>query len=131
VTRSELLARERSADARQLAVVAAYSGLEAVLYALLSHATINRTTIRANGQVIGFDDALREYEDALVASGHLAAGRHVTGHHVLRSLTHIRDGVVHRGIEPTAANTDQIVEATVAFCGEQVALVFGIDPRNE
>jgi hypothetical protein len=127
VERAQLLASEFSVDARQVAVVAAYSGLEATLYALLSDATLDRTTVRPNGQVIGFDAALTEYEDALVSLGHLGAGRHVRGHHVLRSLSHVRDGVVHRGTTPSPTDTAQIVAAVVDFCREHVPLILGID----
>lgn len=128
VERAELLASESSAVARQVAVVAAYSGLEATLYALLSDPALNRTTVRANGQVIGFDAAFNSYEEALVDLGHLESGRHVGGHHVLRSLTHVRDGVVHRGTAPSASDTAQIVTAVISFCRVHVPLIVGVDP---
>jgi hypothetical protein len=113
--RADLLATENSSDARQLAVVAAYTALEGVLYALLGHPTINATTVRANGQVIGFDEAWQKYEAALVESG----------------LTIIRDGVVHRGIQPSADDTARIVEAAVRFASEQVPEIFGFDPSQD
>ncbi|MEA2251440.1 MAG: squalene-hopene/tetraprenyl-beta-curcumene cyclase [Solirubrobacteraceae bacterium] len=128
VERAQLLASEFSVDARQVAVVAAYSGLEATLYALLSDATVNRTTVRPNGQVIGFDAALAEYEDALVSLGQLQAGRHIRGHHVLRSLTHVRDGVVHHGTAPSPTDAAQIVTAVLDFCREYVPLILDADP---
>lgn len=127
VRRGELLARERSADGRQLAVVAAYTGLEAVLYALLAHPTINETTVRANGRGIGLNDALATFEQALVDLAHLQARRHVAGRDVLRRLTHVRDGVVHRGTQPTEADTSQILTEVTLFCRRYVPLLFGVD----
>jgi hypothetical protein len=126
--RAELLAEEDSSDARQLAVVGAYTALEAVLYALLSHPSVGATTVRANGQAIGFDQALVDIEAAFVTLGHLATGRHVVGHNVLRTLTHVRDGVVHRGTQPAAGDTERIIRATTTFCHTYVPLLFGVDP---
>jgi hypothetical protein len=128
VTRSQLLLDEHSAEARQLSVIAAYTGLETVLYALLSHPSINATTMRANGRVIGLDDALNGYEAALVAAGTLKAGAHVTGNHVLRSFTNVRDSVVHRGVEPSQQDTAVIVDACIAFCRQYIPATFGLDP---
>ncbi|HTZ63259.1 MAG TPA: hypothetical protein VMB51_04080 [Solirubrobacteraceae bacterium] len=132
VGRAQLLAQERSVDARQLAVVAAYTGLESVLYALLAHPTISVSTTRSgSGQTIGFDEALLAYETALVELGHLDAGKHVGGHHRLRGLTSVRDGVVHHGQQPSTAETKEIVQAALRFCREQIPLVMGIDPLED
>jgi len=131
VTRAEVLTAERSGDSRQLAVVAAYTGLEGVLYALLSHPSFGIPAVRPNGQSIGFDQALLDFEAALVGLGRLQAGRHVAGHNVLRGLTHIRDGVVHRGARPSAADAARITTAAVAFCREHVPATFGFDPLDD
>jgi hypothetical protein len=132
VDRAQLLAQERSVDARQLAVIAAYTGLESVVYALLAHPTISIATTRSGGsQTIGFDAALLAYENALVGLGHLDADKHVRGHHRLRGLTSVRDGVVHHGHQSSAAETEEIVQAALRFCREQIPLVMGVDPLDD
>ncbi len=60
--------------------------------------------------------------------GRLQPGRHVGGHHVLRSLTNVRDGVVHRGVQPTAAQANEIVRQALRLCQEQIPHVIGWDP---
>jgi len=99
-----------------------------VLYALLSHPSINATTTRPNGYLIGLDDALKDYETTLVVAGALAAGQHIDGHHVLRTFTRVRDSVVHGGAEPSPQDTERIVAASVAFCRKYIPPTFGLDP---
>lgn len=128
--RAQLLGRERSTDARQLAVIAAYTAIEALLYALLAHPDLDIATVRANGQSIGFDEALLQYEAALIRLGRLDVGKHLSGHSTLRSLTHVRDGLVHRGTQPSAEDTNRILEAIDRFVREQVPPAFGFDPTD-
>jgi Squalene-hopene cyclase C-terminal domain len=129
--RAQILGLERSTDARQLAVIAAYTAIEAILYALLAHPDLDIATVRANGLAIGFDEALIQYEAALVELGRLDAGKHVGGHSTLRSLTHVRDGVVHRGTQPSAVDTHRILAAVGRLVREQVPAIFGFDPTDD
>lgn len=129
--RGRVLGLERSIDARQLAVIAAYTAVESVLYALLGHADFSVATVRDNGQSIGFDDALHAYESRLVELGRLEEGKHVNGHSTLRSLSHVRDGVIHRGTQPSPADTERILTSSAHFVSEQVTSVFGFDPTED
>ncbi len=87
--------------------------------------------MRANGLAIGFDEALLQYEAALIEFGRLDAGKHVGGHSTLRSLTHVRDGVMHRGTQPSTVDTDRILAAVGRFVRDQVPAIFGFDPTDD
>jgi hypothetical protein len=87
--------------------------------------------VRANGLTIGFDAALLQYEAALVDLGRLDAGKHVGDHSTLRSLTHVRDGVVHRGTQPSADDANGILPAVDRFVREQVPATFRFDPTDD
>jgi hypothetical protein len=130
VRRGRLLGLERSIDARQLAVIAAYTGIESILYALLGHADFDAATVRDSGLSIGFDKALHAYESRLVELGRLEEGKHVAGYSTLRSLSHVRDGVVHRGTQPSSDDTQRVLTSSARFVCEQVAAVFGFDPSE-
>lgn len=116
-------AREESlrdnAGSRRLAVIAAYHGLEALLYAALKErgAPVFRTEKGKHNETIGFQGALRAYGEAVEES------KRLPGYDILERLRYRRDQVVHKADDP-GDETAEVVDGALRYGSALTRLAF-------
>lgn len=113
ILRGERLSREDSLEARQLAVIAVHTGIEAILYAALESMG---TKVIENNRTIGLRSALGKVQNALQATGTLARGETLPQRGSVDRLAYLRDEVVHKGLAVSRADISNHIGDSKKLC---------------
>lgn len=116
-----------NASTLRLAIIAAYHGLEAFLYSLLSSPSVGITYFEKPNLTIGFRKALDLLEGHLKATGALPAGQSIEQRGNLDLLAYYRDQIVHKCIPVPQATCALLIEASWAFARTNSVRTLGFD----
>lgn len=124
--RSRRLIMEDNANSRRLAVIACYHGLEAFLYSLLSHPSINVPIfMNKSDKTIGMREALREFESHVQKAANTTQA--VLNRNSLDRLAYLRDQIVHKAIDVTESECKGLVFDAQEFVEKYSLQVFHFD----
>lgn len=124
VLRSRELALEDDENSRRLAIVVAFQGIEAFLYACLSHPSVNIKIFEKN-KTIGMRKALAELEKYLQRTGGLKQGQPIEYRNSLDKLAYYRNEIVHKGASIGEKEARELTEASARFSGLICQRIFG------
>jgi hypothetical protein len=126
--RSRKLLTEDNANSRRLAIIAAYHGLEAVLYSLLSHPSINVPIFDNKGiNTIGMRKALNEFQEHLRKGEGIKPTEAVYCRNSLDRLAYLRDQIVHKAIDVTESECHSLIDDASRFMTRYSLQIFGFD----
>jgi len=127
ILRSQELALEDSENSRRLAIVVAFQGIEAFLYACLSHPSVNIRIFeeRRPNRTIGMRRALDELEKHLQREGILEQEQSIEHRNQLDRLAYHRDEIVHKGAFIAEKDALELTEASASFCELICQRIFG------
>lgn len=125
IARASELALEDDPNAWRLSLVAAYQGLEAFLYGLLTHPTINEEVFRNRNETIGGRSAMDKLEAHLKKAGTLKAQQQLPCRGDLDRLAHLRDEVIHKAVGIPAEECREILISLRTFVLKISAVVLG------
>jgi len=127
ILRSQELALEDSENSWRLAIVVAFQGIEAFLYACLSHHSVNIGIFekRKPNRTIGMRRALDELEKHLQRKGTLSRGQLIEYRNSLGRLAYYRDEIVHKGAFVPKKEALELTEVSARFCELICQRIFG------
>ena len=123
MSRASQLAFEANPTSRRLSAIAAHQGLEAFMYAVLNHLHLNMW--RDKNETIGLRSALRLYEDYLKSHKSLKQNAILPNRNSLDSLAHLRDEVIHKGLEPSRDSLEPLINIATQFVEDTSITTFG------
>lgn len=121
------LSLEDNSNSRRLAIVTAYHGIEAFLYSVLSHPTINIPIFDKKGNTIGMRKALDSFQTHLQKTRYIKADEAVTYRSSLDRLAYLRDQVVHKAIDISQSDCRPLVDDALRFTAKYSLQIFGFD----
>jgi len=125
IMRSEELALEDNENARRLAIVTAFQGMEAFLYACLSKPSINKPIFRNRHETIGYRQALNRLEEHLRSADLLEQGESITRRNSLDALAQLRDEVVHKAASVSESEARKLTRDAAYFGDSLCQQIFG------
>lgn len=126
--RSKKLLLEDNANSRRLAIIAAYHGLEAFLYSLLSSPNINIPIFDNKGvNTIGMRKALNKFQDHMRKIGVIKSTEALYCSNSLDRLAYLRDQIVHKAIDVTESECCSLVDDAASFITKYSLQIFGFD----
>lgn len=128
LNRSIQLSLENNSNSRRLAIIAAFQGIESFLYAILSYGNVNiKIFKKGNKETIGLRKALTELEAHLIQQGMLKKGKRLLYRNSIDRLAYLRDQVVHKAIEVTHKECQDLVDDVLKFAAEYSFQIFSFD----
>lgn len=127
ISRSIQFSLEQNSNSHRLAVLTAYEGLEALLYAILSDPNVNIKIYEKPDETIGFRKALTSFQEYLVRQKKLKPGEVIPYRNSLDILAYLRDEVVHKGLDITKEMCKPLVEDAHRFGSKYSKQVLGED----
>lgn len=119
---------EDNAGSRQLAIIAAYHGLEAFLYSVLSQPSINIPIFDKKGnKTIGMKKALDEFQAHLRQNAVIKSTESASYRNSLDRLGYLRDQIVHKAVNVTELECHHLVEDASKFAIKYSLQMFGFD----
>jgi len=126
--RSVQLSLEDNTSSRQLAIIAAYHGLEAFLYSMLSQPSINIPIFDKKGdKTIGMKKALDEFQAYLRQNTIIKSTEAVSYRNSLDRLGYLRDQIVHKAVNITELECRRLVADTSKFAIKYSLQIFGFN----
>lgn len=125
--RSATLAQEDDPTARQLAIVAAHSGVEAFLYGLLCQPEVGISIWKDKQDTLGLRVASRKLEGHLKEKKLLAQSAILAHRNDLDSLAYIRDQVVHKASHVSRRDAIEKIAGAHSFVSEHSRSLIGRD----
>lgn len=126
--RSVLLSLEDNNNSHRLTIVSAFQGIEAFLYAVLSHPSVNIKVFQRPDRTIGMRSALRRFQTHLQEGDRLERNEVIPFRNSLDRLAYVRDQVVHKAIDVTGSECRPLVTDALKFARRYSIEVFGYDP---
>ena len=112
----------------RLATVVCYQGLDALLYSVLEHPSVNAKIFEpSGGRTIGVRKALAEVETHLQGNKTLRMGRGLPYRNQIDRPANVRDEVVHKALAPSNSECRRLVGACMSFAVWISREVFGLD----
>jgi Squalene-hopene cyclase C-terminal domain len=124
--RSQRLATEDTAEARQLAVVAAHTGIEAFMYVILSHPTVNEKTVK-DKETIGLRRAMTRLQDHYHAQKLLPRNAVLPHRNGVDRLAILRDEIVHKALRVSRPDIDSHLREAQSFTSAISLQILGRD----
>ncbi|KAF5416724.1 MAG: hypothetical protein C5S48_02095 [Candidatus Methanogaster sp.] len=125
ILHSRELALEDNENSRRLAIVVAFQGIEAFLYACLSHPSVNIKVFEKSSRTIGMRKALDELEKYLQKTDVLKQGQSIEYRNSLDKLTYYRNEIVHKGASIGEKEAREHTEASARFSELICQRIFG------
>jgi hypothetical protein len=126
--RSNQLSLEDNSDSRRLAMIAAYHGLEAFLYSILSHHDVNIPIFSPKGgMTIGMRDAIEKFQVFLQNKKIIKSGDVLSFRNSLDRLAYLRDQIVHKAINVSTSDCLPLIEDSIKFVKKYSLLIFNFD----
>ncbi|MBA7495410.1 hypothetical protein ES702_05992 [subsurface metagenome] len=126
--RSLQLSLEQNTDSHRLAIIAAFHGVEAFLYSVLTHPSVNIRIFERNGvNTIGMRKALVRLQDHLQEKGEIRRNEVVLYRSSLDRLAYLRDQVVHKGIDVTQSACRPLIDDALKFVAKYSVKILGVD----
>lgn len=126
LSRSERLALEDSAEARQLAVVAAHAGIETFMYAVLEQPQINVRTMEGR-QTIGLRAAMTKLQTHYQDHGLLDRSAVLPHRQGVDRLAYLRDEVAHKALRVGQSDIQAPLDVARRFVSAVALQVLGRD----
>jgi hypothetical protein len=128
ILRSKRLVLEDNANSRRLAVIASYHGLEAFLYSLLNHPSINIPVFNRKGdKTIGMKEALDQFQTYLQQRKIIKATEAVLCRNSLDRLAYLRDQIVHKAIDVTESECSDLINDAQGFIEKYSHQIFNFN----
>lgn len=112
----------------RLAIVSALQGIEAFLYAVLSHPSVNIKVFESPSKTIRMGKALTRFQTYLQNEGELRRNKVIPYRNSLDSLAYLRDQVVHKAIDITEPTSRPLVTDALEFARRYSMEIFGHHP---
>jgi hypothetical protein len=128
LNRSIQLSLEDSSNSHRLAIVSGFQGIEAFLYAVLSHPSVNVRVFESPDRTIGMRNALTRFQAHLQNEGELRRDEVIPYRNSLDELAYLRDQVVHKGLDVTRSMCRPLVTDALKFARRYSLEIFGQDP---
>src|SRR5215208_5472877 len=125
ILRSQELLLENNENARRLAVVVAFQGVESFLYGCLTDPSVNITVFSSPNKTIGVRAALNLLEGHLRSTNMLSQGQSIQYRPALDRLAYSRDQVVHKGAAVAKSDADELTLAAARFADTISQQIFG------
>jgi hypothetical protein len=125
ILRSQELALEDNENARRLAIVVAFQGIEAFLYACLSAPSVNIKIFEKPDETIGMRKALTQLQTYFQTMGVLRQGQVIEYRNELDRLAYHRDQIVHKGVSVAEREARELTEASTRFSDLVCRRIFG------
>ena len=125
ILRSHDLALEDNDNSQRLAIVTSFHGIEALLYACLTHPSVNIRIFESADKTIGMRKALDKLERHLQTAGVIPLGQPVQHRNDLDRLAYYRDQVVHKGLPIAEQDARDLADAAARFADWVCPHVFG------
>ena len=125
ILRSRELALEDNENSWRLAIVVAFQGIEAFLYACLSHPSINIKIFEKPNRTIGMRKALTQLQAYLQKTKVLKQGQMIEYGNELYRLAYHRDQIVHKGALVGEKEARELTEASARFSDLVCQRIFG------
>ena len=125
ILRSRELALDDNENSRRLAIVVAFQGIEAFLYACLSRPSVNIKVFGKPNMTIGMRKALGELEKYLQKTGVLKQGQPIEYRNSLDGLAYYRDEIVHKGASIGEKEAREYTESSARFSELICQRIFG------
>jgi hypothetical protein len=125
ILRSQELALEDNENARRLAIVVAFQGIETFLYACLSAPSVNINVFEKPDKTIGMRKALTRLQTHFQTMGVLRQGQIIEYRNELDRLAYHRDQIVHKGASVAEREARELTEASTRFSDLVCRRIFG------
>lgn len=125
--RSIQMSLEENANSHRLAIISAHHGIEAFLYSLLVHSSVNEKIFETANKTIGFRKALTKFQTYLQDKGMISSQENILFRNSLDRLAYLRDEVVHKGLDITQAECSNLVNDAVRFTSLYSIKILGYD----
>ena len=128
ILRSKRLLLEDNANSRRLAVIASYHGLEAFLYSVLSHPSINIPVFNKKGdKTIGMKDALDQFQTYLQQKKLIKPTEAVLCRNSLDRLAYLRNQIVHKAIDVPESECRGLINDAQRFVAKYSLQIFNFN----
>lgn len=127
IDRSLRLSLEDNSNSHRLAIIAAFHGVEAFLYSVLDHPSINIKIFEAADETIGMRKALTQFQTHLQNEGKVKRNEVIPYRNPLDRLAYLRDQVVHKAIDITHSECRSLVNDALKFAAKYSLEIFGFD----
>ncbi len=127
LNRSVQLSLEENSSSHRLAVIAAFQGIEAFLYSVLSHPSVNIKIFVTSNETIGMKKALTQFQTYLQNKGEIKRNEVIPYRNSLDRLVYLRDQVVHKAIDITRSECRPLIDDALRFAGRYSLKIFGFD----
>lgn len=127
LNRSVQLSLEENSNSHRLAIIAAFHGIEAFLYSVLSHPSVNIGIFEKADKTIGMRKALTAFQNYLQEKGEIRRNEVVSYRNSLDRLAYLRDQVVHKGIDITQSMCHPLIEDVLKFSAKYSLKILGYD----
>jgi hypothetical protein len=125
--RSVQLSLEENSNSHRLAIIAAFHGIEAFLYSVLDHPSVNIKIFQKADETIGMRKALTRFQEYLQSKGKIKQNEVVPYRNSLDKLAYLRDQVVHKAINITQSECRPLVDNALKFAAKYSLEIFGFD----
>jgi len=125
--RSQEFATLDDENSRRLAVVVAFQGLEALLYACLCDRSVNIKIFVNPNETIGMRKALTSLQGHFQRLKVLSRSQNIEYRNELDRLAYLRDQVVHKAGAVSGREAKELAQAGVRFANLQAQRIFGFD----
>jgi hypothetical protein len=125
LNKSVQLSVEENPNSYRLAIIAAFQGIEAFLYSVLSHPSVNIKVFEKADKTIGMRRALTQFQTYLQHRGEIKPNEVVAYRNSLDTLAYLRDQVVHKGIDVTPSICQPLIDDAIRFVARYCFKIFG------
>jgi hypothetical protein len=125
--RSIQFSLEEDSNSQQLAIISAFHGIEAFLYSILSHETINVKIFKDKEKTIGYRKALIEFQNFLQNKGEIKKNEVLPYRNSLDRLAYLRDQIVHKGLIINKTESYPLIKDAQKFLSLFSLKVFNFD----
>jgi hypothetical protein len=127
LNRSMQFSLEENSNSHRLAIITAYQGIQAFLYSVLSHPSINIKIFKTAKETIGMREALTRFQTYLQEQGEMKRNEVISYRNSLDRLAYLRDQVEHKGIDITQSMCRPLVDDALRFASKYSLKIFGFD----
>jgi len=127
LNRSVQFSLEENSNSHRLAIITAFQGIEAFLYSVLTHPSVNIKIFEKPNETIGMRKALTLFQTYLQGMGEIKRNEVISYRNSLDSLAYLRDQVVHKGIDVTQSTCRPLIDDALKFVAGYSVKIFGFD----
>jgi len=118
---------EEGTNSNRLAIIAAFQAIEAFLYSVLSHPSVNGKIFLNRNETIGMRKALTQFQTHLQNAGEIKRGEVISYRNSLDRLAYLRDQIVHKAIGINQSECRSLVNDALKFVTKYSLMIHGFD----